>query len=130
MDLTILLYYMGFNALVTSTFSGECPTGKGVLVPAGSWCPTGDCQTICLILASQVPHVFRILCRLCLENKDKAIIMKSLLENFWFYLHNYGLYLSNNMFAFGKIFIALCSLASVFVLNFLNVLQNSCTMLT
>ncbi|KAF8413425.1 hypothetical protein HHK36_001408 [Tetracentron sinense] len=81
LDSIILPYYTGLDALVTSTFSGECIScvcRKEILVVGGrlvvyrGWSATtfSVVGTLCL----------RIVCKLSMEGKGRSVLIKSMLE--------------------------------------------------
>ena len=82
LDSIILPYYTGFDALVSSTFSGECPTcvcRKEVLVVGGRLIRyRGWSLTTFLVIGVLCS---RILCRVTGENKSKIMSIKTLLES-------------------------------------------------
>lgn len=82
LDSIILPYYTGFDALVSSTFSGECPTcvcRKEVLVVGGRLITyRGWSLTTFLVIGVLCS---RILCRVTGENKSRIMSIKTLLES-------------------------------------------------
>ncbi|CAK9144768.1 unnamed protein product [Ilex paraguariensis] len=83
LDSTIVPYYTGFDALVSSTLSGECIScvcRKEVLVVGGKLVSyRGWSKTTFLVISTLC---LRMICRLSPENKGKIRLTKSMLENF------------------------------------------------
>ncbi|KAF9669154.1 hypothetical protein SADUNF_Sadunf14G0078500 [Salix dunnii] len=82
LDSIILPYYTGFDALVSSTFSGECAScvcRKEALVVGGRLIRyRGWSLTTFLVIGALC---LRILCRVTGENKSKIMSIKTLLES-------------------------------------------------
>ncbi|OMO64171.1 hypothetical protein CCACVL1_21981 [Corchorus capsularis] len=119
LDSIILPYYTGFDALVTSSFSGECLScvcRKEVLVAGGKLVSYRGCSltTFCVIGAL----CLRIISRLTSENKGKFLSVKSLLETLaWVLITKDCIYLVANsplkqslpeVAAFGGILVLIC----------------------
>lgn len=82
LDSIILPYYTGFDALVSSTFSGECPTcvcRKEVLVVGGRLIRYRGWSLSTFLVIGVLCS--RILCRVTGENKSKIMSIKTLLES-------------------------------------------------
>lgn len=132
LDSTILPYYTGFDALVSSTFSGECVScicRKEVLVPGGRLVSyRGWSKTTFLVLGTLC---LRILSRVCAENNDKAIIIiKFLFENMGMVsILMDCIYLITSSPPERNL-LRSAAFAGVFVLIFLNVIRKAHTMLT
>ncbi|XP_017969623.1 PREDICTED: uncharacterized protein LOC18613862 isoform X1 [Theobroma cacao] len=131
LDSIILPYYTGFDALASSTFSGECLScvcRKEVLVAGGKLITYRGCSvtTFCVIGAL----CLRIICRLCVKNKGKFLSIKSLLESLaWILITKDCIYLVANSppeqsvpqaAAFGGMLLLIC----------LHALKKFCTRIT
>ncbi|KAH8488924.1 hypothetical protein H0E87_024524 [Populus deltoides] len=82
LDSIILPYYTGFDALVSSTFSGECPTcvcRKEVLVVGGRLIRYRGWSLSTFLVIGVLCS--RILCRVTGENKSRIMSIKTLLES-------------------------------------------------
>lgn len=120
LDSVILPYYTGFDALVSSTFSGECIScvcRKEVLVVGGMLVSyRGWSATTFLVVGTLC---LRIICRLTADDKGKTtIFIKSVLESLcWMLITMDSLYLTKNSppersllrsAAFGGVFVLIC----------------------
>ncbi|XP_057495457.1 uncharacterized protein LOC130780489 [Actinidia eriantha] len=130
LDSTILPYYTGFDALVSSTFSGECIScvcRREVLVVGGKLISyRGWSLTTFLVVGTLC---LRIICRLSTENKGKTILIKATLENSgWIFIATDCVYLIANSPPERSLSRAAAS-SGLFVLICLHVLRKACTCL-
>lgn len=114
LDAILLPYYTGLDALVLSSFSGECATCVcrretlvvgGRLVSYRGWSVTAFSVVAALL--------FRIVCRLSEANKWKFSAIKSLFESFgWILIVKDSIYLvlqsPLELAAFGGVFVLIC----------------------
>lgn len=118
LDSIILPYYTGFDALVSSTFSGVCPScvcRKEALVAGGRLVNyRGWSVTTFLVIGALCS---RIVCRLTVENKGKLESMKTLLESLgWILITCDCIYLIRNspeqslarIAVFGGVLVLIC----------------------
>ena len=120
LDSVILPYYTGFDALVSSTFSGECTScvcRKQVLVVGGMLVSyRGWSGTTFLVVGTLF---LRIISKAIADDKGKAtMLIKSALESFcWTLITIDSVYLANNSppqrsilhgAAFGGVFVLIC----------------------
>ncbi|XP_041000719.1 uncharacterized protein LOC121246600 [Juglans microcarpa x Juglans regia] len=130
LDTILLPYYTGFDALVTSTFSGECASCVcrndvlivgGLLVSYRGWSLTTFSVVGVLCL--------RMVCRLCGQKTANIILIRPWLESVaWILILMDSVYLVTNspperptlrVAAFGGIFVLIC----------LHVLKRACTLM-
>ncbi|KAL5859414.1 hypothetical protein ACOSQ4_000710 [Xanthoceras sorbifolium] len=119
LDAVLLPYYTGFDALVSSSFSGECATcvcRKEALVVGGKLVSyRGWSVTTFLIVGALL---LRIMCRLSEANRRKITKISSFLENLgWILIIKDSVYLVKNsppeqyllrIAAFGGVFVLIC----------------------
>uniref|UniRef100_A0A6N2L971 Uncharacterized protein n=1 Tax=Salix viminalis TaxID=40686 RepID=A0A6N2L971_SALVM len=82
LDSIILPYYTGYDALVSSTFSGECPScvcRREVLVVGGRLIRYRGLSVTTFSVVGALCS--RILCRLARENRSKIVPIKALMES-------------------------------------------------
>lgn len=130
LDSTILPYYTGFDALVSSTFSGVCKScicRREILVVGGKVLSyRGWSLTTFLVVGTLC---VRIICRLYKDYKGKAKVIKTLLENSgWMLIAMDCVYLIANSPPERSISRAAAS-SGLFVLICLHVLRKACTWL-
>ncbi|KAI8021489.1 hypothetical protein LOK49_LG03G02038 [Camellia lanceoleosa] len=133
LDSTILPYYTGFDALVSSTFSGECIScvcRKQVLVAGGKLVSyRGWSLTTFLVVGTLC---FRMICKLSsTQNKGRAILIKfkNMLENLgWIFIAMDCVYLIVNSPP-ERSLTRVAASSGLFVLICLHVLRKACTWL-
>ncbi|XP_059634482.1 uncharacterized protein LOC132276869 [Cornus florida] len=130
LDSTILPYYTGFDALVSSTFSGECTScvcRKEALVVGGKFSYRGWSLATLLVAGTLC---LRIIYRISSENRGKTLIIKSILENLgWILITMDSVHLIVNSPPERSLSRDAAFAASL-VLICLHVLKKACTQLT
>ncbi|CAK7348597.1 unnamed protein product [Dovyalis caffra] len=118
LDSIILPYYTGFDALVSSIFSGECPScvcRREALVVGGRLIRYRGWSLTTFFVVGALCS--RILCRLTRENKSKIMSIKSMLESFgWILITTDCIYLIRKspeqslmrIAAFGGVLVLIC----------------------
>lgn len=131
LDAVILPYYTGFDALVTSTFSGECSScvcRKEVLIVGGTLVSyTGWSLTTFLVVGTLC---WRVICRLYGRKLGKFILIRSLLESSsWILIIIDCVYLATNSPP-EKLMLRVATLGGILVLICLAVIRELCTRIT
>lgn len=119
LDSIVLPYYTGFDALVSSTFSGECLScvcRREALVVGGRQTTYRGWSLTTFLVVGALGS--RIICRLTEENKSKIMSIKSLLEFLgWILITMDCIYLIRNappeqsmmrIAAFGAVLVLIC----------------------
>lgn len=99
LDSVILPYYTGFDALVSSTFSGECKTcicRKEVLVVGGMLVSYRGWSTTMFVVVGTL--CLRIICRMTADDQGKvAMFIRSVMESLcWVLITMDAVYLTKN----------------------------------
>lgn len=131
LDAVILPYYTGFDALVTSTFSGECSScvcRKEVLIVGGTLVSyTGWSLTTFLVVGTLC---WRVICRLYGRKLGKFILIRSLLESSsWIFIIIDCVYLATNSPP-EKLMLRVATFGGILVLICLAVIRELCTCIT
>lgn len=131
LDAVILPYYTGFDALVTSTFSGECSScvcRKEVLIVGGTLVSyTGWSLTTFLVVGTLC---WRVMCRLYGRKLGKFMLIRSLLESSsWILIIIDCVYLATNSPP-EKLMLRVATFGGILVLICLAVIRELCTCIT
>lgn len=130
LDSTILPYYTGFDALVSSTFSGECIScvcRKEVLIVGGKLVPYRGWSLTSFLVVGTI--CVSIICRLSKEYEREAKLIKTVLENLgWIFIAMDCVRLIENSPP-ERSLSCVAALSGLFVLICLHVIRKACTWL-
>ncbi|KAK7310240.1 hypothetical protein RJT34_07631 [Clitoria ternatea] len=131
LDSVVLPYYTGFDALMSSTFSGECAScvcRKEALVVGGKLVRyRGWSMTTCFVVGVLC---LRIVCKISGENAGKLVSFKALLERFsWILITVDCVYLTANSPP-ERVMLRVAAFGGIFLLILLYVLKEACTHIT
>ncbi|KAK7308293.1 hypothetical protein VNO77_41895 [Canavalia gladiata] len=127
LDSVVLPYYTGFDALMSSTFSGECAScvcRKEALVVGGKLVRYRGWSTTTFLVVGVL--CLRIICKISGENARKLLSIKTLMERFsWILITVDCVYLTvNSPPERGMLRIA--AFGGIFLLIFLHALKEAC----
>ncbi|TKY69078.1 hypothetical protein E2542_SST05342 [Spatholobus suberectus] len=128
LDSVVLPYYTGFDALVSSTFSGECAScvcRKEALVVGGKLVRYRGWSMTTFFVVGVL--CLRIICKISGENAGRLLFIKALTERFsWILITVDCVYLTLNSPP-ERVLLRVTAFGGIFLLIFLQVLKEACS---